>query len=556
MRDTINDIMPIIWGIWRFRWAAIVAAWIFALFGWIMVDLMAVQYRASAKVYLDSNRVLGPLLKNLAVQPDRSQRVGMLSKTLLNRPNLERLVDTIGLDEDITERADKEIIMEVLADKIQLTADRRNKELFNVSYANGNRDKALTGVTELLEIFTETTIGEKRKDNSKAQLFLETQIAEYEARLEMSEKRLSDFKRENAENLPDENGGFYDRFSRAEDQLRRAGIAQQEAINRRDNLRIQLANEPAVTIPQGARLHPLDGRIDIATSQLQSLRLRYTDQHPEIAQLQLDLESLQRQKASTPFDTVGGANPGITSTAYQEIKGMLAEAEASVAETQTRYRAYEQQVEELKDTRYELPEMETKLVQLNRDYVILKAQYDALLEKREAARLSGELDENVEEVPFRIIDPVYAPLRPLEPNKKILNLVVLFLAGVIGAAVAFVVHFFRPMFFDQKMLAQVTKLPVLGTVTLQRRGAEDQWFTPETKKYFALAFCLPVAFLAISLAQSKTPKKSISKYVVGTPAAEVSVATGSEQQPTDALQENDNNTVVNPTAVKSLEESA
>ena len=513
MRDTINDIMPIIWGIWRFRWTAIAAAWIFALFGWFMVDLMSVQYRATAKVYLDSNRVLGPLLRNMAVQPDNSQRIGLLSKTLLNRPNLERLVDTIGLDKDITERADKEIIMEMLAKKIVLSGDRRNRELFNISYSHPDRDKALTGVNTLLEIFTETTVGEKRQDNQKAQNFLDTQIADYEQRLLVSEKKLSDFKRENAANLPDENGGFYDRFSRAEDQLRRATIAQQEAINRRDVIRLQLANEPQIAYPQGSRSHPLDGRIDAVTNQMQSLRLRFTDQQPEIAQLQLDLQSLQSQKAQTPFETVGGASAGVTSLAYQEIKSLLAQAEASVAETRTRVNAYNEQLEGLKDTRYTLPEMEAQLLQLNRDYVIVKEQYDQLLGKRESARLSGELDENVEEVPFRIIDPVYAPLRPSEPRKKILNLLVLFMAGVIGAGVAFVVHFFKPMFFDQKMLAQVTKLPVLGTVTLQRRGMENKWFTPETKKYFALAFCLPLAFLVISLAQSKTPKKSISSFI-------------------------------------------
>lgn len=554
MRDTINDIMPMIWGIWRFRWAAIVAAWIFALFGWLMIDLMAVQYRATAKVYLDSNRVLGPLLKNLAVQPDMSQRIGMLSKTLLNRPNLERLVDTIGLDDGITERADKELIMELLAEKIVLSGDRRNKELFNISYSHADREKALTGVNTLLQIFTETTIGEKRQDNQKAQLFLDTQIAEYEARLQLSEKKLSDFKRENAENLPDENGGFYDRFSRAEDQLRRSRIAREEAINRRNSLRVQLANEPETAFPQGARAHPLDGRISAAANQLQSLRLRYTDQHPEIAQLQLDLQSLEQEKALTPYETVGGANAAVTTTAYQELKTLLAEAEASVAETRTRYNAYEQQVDQLKDSRYELPEIETQLLQLNRDYVILKAQYDTLLQRRESARLSSELDENVEEIPFRIIDPVYAPLRPSEPNKKILNLLVLLLGGVIGAGVAFVIHFFKPMFFDQKMLAQVTKLPVLGTVTLQRRGAENQWFTPETKKYLALAFCLPVAFLAISLAQSKTPKKSISNFIAGTPAVEESVASAYEKDQTDA--KSTDTPVVNPTAVKSLEENA
>ncbi len=554
MRDTINDIMPIIWGIWRFRWTAIIAAWVFALFGWFMIDLMSVQYRATAKVYLDSNRVLGPLLKNMAVQPDNSQRIGLLSKTLLNRPNLERLVDTIGLDEDIVERADKEIIMEMLAEKIVLSGDRRNRELFNISYSHSDRDKALTGVNTLLEIFTETTVGEKRQDNQKAQNFLDTQIADYEKRLLVSEKKLSDFKRENAENLPDENGGFYDRFSRAEDQLRRARIAQEEAINRRNTIRQQLANEPQIAFPQGSRAHPLDGQIEAATNQLQSLRLRFTDQHPEIAQLQLDLRSLQRQKADTPFETVGGASAGVTSLAYQEIKSMLAAAEGTVAETRTRANAYNEQLEQLKDTRYTLPEMEAQLLQLNRDYVIVKEQYDQLLGKRESARLSGELDENVEEVPFRIIDPVYAPLRPSEPNKKILNLVVLFMAGMIGAGIAFVVHFFKPMFFDQKMLAQVTKLPVLGTVTLQRRGMENQWFTPETKKYIALAFCLPVAFLAISLLQSKTPKKSISSYIAGNSQSEVSVASGSQQERTDALQQND--TIVAPTAKKSLEESA
>ena len=554
MRDTINDIMPIIWGIWRFRWTAIAAAWRFALFGWIMVDLMSVQYRATAKVYLDSNRVLGPLLRNMAVQPDNSQRIGLLSKTLLNRPNLERLVDTIGLDKDITERADKEIIMEMLAKKIVLSGDRRNNELFNISYSHPDRDKALTGVNTLLEIFTETTVGEKRQDNQKAQNFLDAQIADYEERLLVSEKKLSDFKRENAANLPDENGGFYDRFSRAEDQLRRATIAQQEAINRRDVIRIQLANEPQIAFPQGSRSHPLDGRIDVVTNQLQSLRLRFTDQHPEIAQLQLDLQSLQRQKAQTPFETVGGANAGVTSLAYQEIKSLLAQAEASVAETRTRVNAYTEQLEGLKDTRYTLPEMEAQLLQLNRDYVIVKEQYDQLLGKRESARLSGELDENVEEVPFRIIDPVYAPLRPSEPRKKILNLLVLFMAGLVGAGIAFVVHFFKPMFFDQKMLAQVTKLPVLGTVTLQRRDMENKWFTPETKKYFALAFCLPLAFLVISLAQSKTPKKSISSFIAGNSQSEVSVASGSQKEPTDALQQTD--TIVAPTADKSLEESA
>jgi len=92
------------------------------------------------------------------------------------------------------------------------------------------------------------------------------------------------------------------------------------------------------------------------------------------------------------------------------------------------------------------------------------------------------------------------------------------------------------MFFDQKMLAQVTKLPVLGTVTMQRTGAAAHWFPPEIRKYVLIACFLPVGFLVVSLLQSWTPKKSITTFLSDSAKSDVSVASTADPASTDALQ--------------------
>src|SRR3979409_454221 len=98
MRELINQILFHLRATWRYRWLAVISAWIIALGGWIAVYLMPDRYEASARVYVDTQSVLRPLLAGLAVQPNVDQMVTMMSRTLISRPNLEKVIRMADMD--------------------------------------------------------------------------------------------------------------------------------------------------------------------------------------------------------------------------------------------------------------------------------------------------------------------------------------------------------------------------------------------------------------------------------------------------------------------------
>ncbi len=52
---------------WRNRWFAIGVTWLVCLAGWGVVAWLPDHYEASARLYVDSDAVLTPLLKGLAL---------------------------------------------------------------------------------------------------------------------------------------------------------------------------------------------------------------------------------------------------------------------------------------------------------------------------------------------------------------------------------------------------------------------------------------------------------------------------------------------------------
>ena len=65
-------------------------------------------YEASARIYVDTQSVLKPLMQGLAVQPNVDQQVMILSRTLISRPNVEKLVRMADLDLDAKTKADQD----------------------------------------------------------------------------------------------------------------------------------------------------------------------------------------------------------------------------------------------------------------------------------------------------------------------------------------------------------------------------------------------------------------------------------------------------------------
>jgi polysaccharide chain length determinant protein (PEP-CTERM system associated) len=130
----------------------------------------------------------------------------------------------------------------------------------------------------------------------------------------------------------------------------------------------------------------------------------------------------------------------------------------------TRVDEYAARLARLRTQTSAVPEVEAQLAQLNRDYQVNKENYQKLLERRESARLSGDLSSATDMLSFRQIDPPTVPSQPSGPNRLRLFSLVFVGALAAGIAVAFLMSQLRPTFLSQATLREVTGLPVLGSI--------------------------------------------------------------------------------------------
>ena len=201
--------------IWRRRWLGLAVAWIVAIAGAVAVSRIPDRYEASARVYVDTESVLRPLLSGLAVQPDLNQRLTILSRTLISRPNVEKLIRMTDMDLHLQSPEQRDALIDRLSRSVSIASAGRDN-LYTLAYRDSDPEQAKRVVQSLLSIFVESSLGDKRQDADSARRFIEEQIKVYEKRLEEAENRLKDFKLRNIQVLGPEGRDFYTRLSSAE----------------------------------------------------------------------------------------------------------------------------------------------------------------------------------------------------------------------------------------------------------------------------------------------------------------------------------------------------
>lgn len=520
MQELLALVLEYLRGIWRFRWVALGVAWAVAIAGWLWVAQLPEKYVATARVNIDTNTVLRPLLRGIAIQPDVGQRVRLLSKTLLSRPNLEKLMRMTDLDLQAKTEQQKERLLKMLSEEIRLSGDRRNPSLYTVSFRHYDRDTAKRVVQAVLTVFIESTLGEKRTETEGAQEFLDTQIKEYEKRLEQAEARLADFKRRHAGRLSADVDTYYSKLEQAKSQLAKAQLALREAQNRRKQLQQQLEDEEpemAMDPMMGGEMSPLDARIEALRAKLDELLIRYTERHPEVRQIKGLIAELEKQREEelAQAGDEGEVGAGLQANPiYQQLKNMLTATDAEIASLRVRVGEYKKRVEDLAKIIDNIPKIEAEQKQLNRDYQVIYQQYQTLVKRRETARLGEKVSQTADDVKFRVVDPPFVPLQPTEPNKVLLNAAVLLVAIAVGAGVALLLSLLKPVFSDRRRLSLSTGLPVLGSITLVTSAEERRKAMLATLAFVALSVALLLVFAALNM-------ESITGWGIGTKLKEL-----------------------------------
>lgn len=465
MEETINQVLFLLKGVWKYRWHAVIVAWVVAVAGWIRVYTLPDDYQASARVFVDTQSILKPLMAGMTTLPNVEQQVSIMSRTLLSRPNVEKVMRMVDLDIKAKTPKENEELLNDLMKQIKIVGTGRD-DIYTLSYSNENPRVAKDVVQSLLTIFVEGSFGDKKNDSDKAIQFLDEQIKNYESKLVAAENALKDFKIKHSGSLP-QGGDYGTQVQAASDALNQARLDLREAEQARNAIQTQIYGNG--TGPNGAvAVNPeLDARILTLQKNLDTMRMQFTEQHPDIISTKRLIKQLETQKAEEAKTAKPGGDRGASySPMLQQLNVSLSTAEARVASMRARVDEYTARYDRLKAQSVNGPELETQLAQLNRDYQVNKENYSQLVARRESARLSGDLSNTTDMVKFRVVDPPTVPLTPAGPNRLRLASLVFLGAMIAGIAVALLMSQLRPTYLSQQGLRESTGLPILGSVSM------------------------------------------------------------------------------------------
>lgn len=430
-------------------------------------------YEVNAKLFVDTRSMLRPLMKGLAVNNDTlSSSAELMKRTLLTRPNVEKVARESDLDLETKSDREFESLISGLIENIKVSGTSRDN-IYSITYSNRDPLKAKKVVDELLNTFLESALGSSRTDTVVTQKFIDEQLQEYEKRLIEAEERLRDFKQRNVGMMPGEGRNYYSRLEEAHQQLEAAKLAHVEASRRRDELNARLKDTlQSSATPEDAAAAGVETqyseRIESMEKNLDELLLQYTAKHPDIIATQNLLASLKERHAEElkALANLPPESSSSNSSGYNEIRLAMGEASATAAALQTRVKQYQGRIDELEKLVDTLPEIEAELARLDRDYGLNKQQYLELLERRESARLSQEVDQKADNVKLKVIEPPRVPIAPSGPD-RVRFLSVVFLGAVgLGAALAFLMSQLNPRFFSTEDLRDFAELPIMGVVGL------------------------------------------------------------------------------------------
>lgn len=473
MEELYTQVRGTMIAMWQRRWLGAAAALLVTILSSVGVALMRDRFEANARIYVDTATVLKPLMTGLAFQPDVDQQVRMLAKTLISRPNIEQIMSSPNIDWSFRNDKEREKAIDRLTKDIKIIPSG-NTNLYEISFRDPNPERAVGTVEALVTLFVKSGVGDKQRDSEQARLFLDDQIRSYEEKLSAAENRLKNFKLKNFGLTGTASQDYFARMSSLADDASKLRVDLRAAEQSRDALKKELAAEdpsmPSEALPgiQTSPTSELDIRLESQKKLLDELMRRYTEEHPDVIVTRRNIAQLeaQRRQELDARARSGKSRNAPTSPVFQRIRIALAEAEAKVASLRGQIAEQQSQLAAARSMAGRQPEVEAELAQLNRDYEVVRKNYEQLVTRREQASLGEKIDETTKVADFRVVEPPRVTPQPVKPNRMMVALFGLIAAFGAGVATTFGLSQLFPTVNNARQLKSVSGRPVLGSVSL------------------------------------------------------------------------------------------
>ncbi len=489
MNGLYDEVRIAIHAIWTRRWMALAVAWGVAIVGWLVVSQIPNSYESRAKVSVQMQSIL-PAAIGIS-QADQQKDVDRVRQTLTSAMNLEKVVrgtdlaSTVSTPRDVAER------VAGLQKAIKVTAQADN--LFEI-VATGSSPKTTRAVVQkLIDIFVEDNLAGDRDETTQSLEFLDAQIEARQKQLQDAEAKRADFQNRYLGSLPG-TGSLTDRMGAARTQMAQVDSDLAAAQSSLAAVSGQMAGTPADVPGAGVTSGPARARLNAIQGQLAEARARgYTDNHPDVIALKNQLGAATAAARNEPVGSAGGGSNPL----YLSLRSMQAEKQAQVASLTMRKRQLQSDLDTINAKLTGDPAVAAEQGQIERDYQVLKDQYDKILADREDIKLRGQAQSQTDAIKFTVLDPPTAPRVPAAPNRPLLLTGVLLAAIGAGIGAAFALGQLQTTFATAGRLEKASGMPVIGSIGEMVTKAQTATRRRSLMMFGGASGALAVAYVAL-----------------------------------------------------------
>ena len=358
-------------------------------------------------------------------------------------------------------------------DRLQVSAIRKS-DLFKVSFDSFDPEVAALIANTTVSQFVRLDRQRRLDSNSDAKHFLQTEIKATQAKLEASEKDLTDFARRNNIVDVEEKGNIM--VQRLADLNSQLTLVTGERVAAEALWRQSQIETGAESLP-GILANPLINQLKqeqaILKSEHFNLSKIYKPAYPALQQAKAQLDD-------------------VSASIDQEIQRLVVGLEINFKQLTAKEGLLADKVEEQKQLLLGIKDKSIQYNILKREWETNKELYTGLLESMKQVGVAGGMEPNN----ISLIDPAQAPLSQHKPNLKLNTALAAVLGLMSGVGVAFLLAFLDNTVRTPEDLEKVVAVPSLGLIPLvkekQRNKKTKKAQSSQPEKGSALEHYMPM----------------------------------------------------------------
>lgn len=412
-------------------------------------------------------------------------RLQSIQQAIESRTRLEAIIHEFDLYPAERQAMVMEDVVNIMRRDINTQIVR--SDAFSVAYVGPDPVKVMRVTDRLGGLFIEQSLSYRHNLTEVTDDFLESQLVETRQALEAQERRLRDYRQTYAGQLPTQVDANLQQMSAANAQVQQIVDSINQLMQRRLLLERQIVDLERLTpeelpgaIAAGAAgTPPTDGAAgEVARAQaaLTALEARgLLPGHPDLEAARRTLRDAQQKLAADTSRTTGPAvspSEALRRARLGELRTDLAELDRQIADARQREQGARVAADASKARLDALPTRETEMIALTRDYDIIADTYRSLLQKKEEARISANLERRQVGEQFNVLDPARLAERPYSPNRAQMNLVGAMVGLAIGIGIVGLLEYRDRSFRSDDDVVSVLGLPVLAVVPIMKSEAD------------------------------------------------------------------------------------